>query len=166
MPGVHCGSKGCGIGGPTESPTPKPPPGGKQKCSPNSPGRTSNGDCIPPPSTNRRAHGTQLAPDYTAHDRAKALAHPTRSLAKLAAGKSLGLAFVKRAQEAKRDAGQPVTVPAGQNPDLYRADVAQRNAKATAHTARFTARLQGKVDRHAAVIARRTARNADTSHLA
>ena len=139
MPGVHCGSKGCGPGGPDAPPTPKPPPGGKQKCSPGA-HRTSNGDCIP---GNRggggggggASSGNSYQQD-SANQRAWNLAHPSKALALIRSGKS-------------------------------QLDMAQNSSpKGVAHLARFTARLQAKVDRHAAVVARRQARNASRDHLA
>ena len=132
MPGVHCSTKGgCGLDGPDAPPKPKPPPGGKQKCSPGA-GRTSNGDCIPPKDTGELQGAGQ------ARNKREWMAHPSKALKRIAAGHTGNF------------------YPDPKYPDW----------QDTVAMGRIVARLHAKVDRHAAVVARRQARNASRDHLA
>lgn len=136
-----------GMNDPHGSPnsTGNPPPGGTPGSCKR--GRTGNGDCVAKPSGNRKAdYSSRESKDptgtYRRHEqsrKANALAHPSKTLARIKAGTSQ-LDVVQNAQ--------PHT---GLDPR-------PASAKAVAHLARFTARLEHKVERHDAIHARRASR--------
>lgn len=160
--GVHVNTGGGGIeggsgrtdsggsGGKGPGSSGKPPPGGRPLRAPR--GRTANGDAIaaPNPNANRVDYGDQkhqnpeqAYKNEQAAKRASALAHPTKALARIKAGTSK-LDMVQKAQPQRGPLADP--------------DNANGNPRAQAHLARFTARLEHKVERHAAVVARQAAR--------
>lgn len=92
--------------------------------------------------------------------RASALAHPRKSLAKIAAGKTLGLDVLRNAKSARDRQGE-APAEAGSGAATLQRQWATPDKVAIAKSDKFVGHLQARVDRHDAIHARRAARNAN-----